>query len=229
MQEFNPNGSILLLSADASLERLISAEAYALQLSLRVAHTAASALSLPGDILLILWDVDSVPGISEVILSSHAVFGFTRKEDALPPEQLQLLSRLWHRPFPVDQLRTDILHYIRTGRAAPTPARKTSAPRALPIALEPDGLTLRVDEQRIALTEKEAIVMSCLLEQRGEIVTREMLRAALDNGNEGEDSNKTDVYVCFLRRKLEHPLGLRLITTVRGKGYRLELTDPRRS
>ena len=81
MQEFNPNGSILLLSADASLERLISAEAYALQLSLRVAHTAASALSLPGDILLILWDVDSVPGISEVILSSHAVFGFTRKED----------------------------------------------------------------------------------------------------------------------------------------------------
>ena len=70
--------------------------------------------------------------------------------------------------------------------------------------------------------------MSCLLEQRGEIVSREMLRAALNSESDEDDSNKTDVYICFLRRKLEHPLGLRLITTVRGKGYRLELSDPRR-
>lgn len=228
MEEFDRYGSVLLLTADAALERLVLAETTALGLSLRVAHTATSAFSLPGDILLILWDVDSVHGLSEAILSQHPVFGFTRNDDAIPPEQLQLLTKLWHRPFSVDQLRTDILYYIRTGRTAPAPQKKPAAPRALPISLEPDGLTLRVDERRITLTEKEAVVMSCLLEQRGEIVSREMLRAALNSESDEDDSNKTDVYICFLRRKLEHPLGLRLITTVRGKGYRLELSAPRR-
>ena len=35
-------------------------------------------------------------------------------------------------------------------------------------------------------------------------------------------TNKLEVYICFLRRKIERPTGLHLITTVRGKGYRLE-------
>ena len=65
--------------------------------------------------------------------------------------------------------------------------------------------------------------MRCLLDHRGEIVGRDALDEALHSaGRESADSNKTEVYLCFLRRKIERPLGIRLITTVRGKGYRLE-------
>ena len=64
-------------------------------------------------------------------------------------------------------------------------------------------------------------MMRILMAHRGEIVSREMLESALQ-GEGKTDSNKVEVYLCFLRRKIERPLGLRLITTVRGKGYRLE-------
>lgn len=57
--------------------------------------------------------------------------------------------------------------------------------------------------------------MQCLLEHRGESVSRDEISTVI-----GESSaNKTEVYICFLRRKLEETFGDRIIKTVRGKGY----------
>jgi len=53
------------------------------------------------------------------------------------------------------------------------------------------------------------------LEASGEPVSRERIAEGI-----GESSaNKVDVYICYLRRKLEQVTGLRVIRTVRGKGY----------
>lgn len=80
-----------------------------------------------------------------------------------------------------------------------------------------DGV-LSVRNQEVTLTPYEWAVYQCLHEHRGETVSRETLRALL--GDAG--GNTVDVYVCHLRAKLEKPLGVRLITTVRGQGYRME-------
>ena len=37
-----------------------------------------------------------------------------------------------------------------------------------------------------------------------------------------ESSNRLEVYICYLRKKLEQLTGIRLIRTVRGIGYRLD-------
>jgi DNA-binding response OmpR family regulator len=72
------------------------------------------------------------------------------------------------------------------------------------------------DGERIAVSPKEGAVMALLLARRGEVITREELAAVIGEST----ANKAEVYLCYLRRKLETP-ERRLIQTVRGKGYRL--------
>ena len=74
--------------------------------------------------------------------------------------------------------------------------------------------------RRIVLTEGEWKVLLCLGQAHGEPVSREVLRELFD----ACDGNITDVYICHLRRKLEEPFGVKLIRTVRGKGYAISAT-----
>ncbi|MFJ6660855.1 response regulator transcription factor [Streptomyces sp. NPDC091377] len=74
-------------------------------------------------------------------------------------------------------------------------------------------------EDEIALTAKEFAVLEQLVLRRGEVVSKtEILEHVWDFAYEG-DPNIVEVYVSALRRKL----GAKLIRTVRGAGYRLEL------
>ena len=72
-----------------------------------------------------------------------------------------------------------------------------------------------VQGHNVPLTATESTILAYLLSRRGELVSREALAPFVGGGN------SVDVYVCRLRRKLEKPLGIRLIHTVRGEGYRL--------
>jgi two-component system, OmpR family, response regulator len=77
--------------------------------------------------------------------------------------------------------------------------------------------------QDIELTQREFAVFEVLARQRGEVVSRhELLAHVWDEGYEGSP-NVMDVYVGYLRRKLEQPLGRRVIQTVRGVGFVLDL------
>ena len=69
----------------------------------------------------------------------------------------------------------------------------------------------------IRLTEGEWKILLCLGENAGSTVSREKLTELLGRS----EGNIADVYVCTLRRKLEAPFGIKVIKTVRGKGYTL--------
>ena len=71
---------------------------------------------------------------------------------------------------------------------------------------------------KIPLSENEYKVLSLLCENRGEPVEREKIYLLLG----AEDGNMGDVYICHLRRKIDNKLGLKLIYTIRGKGYMLK-------
>ena len=72
-----------------------------------------------------------------------------------------------------------------------------------------------IENYHLKLTECELLVLEELCMARGEVVSRERLSQIL--GNEG--GNLVDVYVCYLRKKLERPLNRKLIFSVRGQGY----------
>lgn len=97
-----------------------------------------------------------------------------------------------------------------------------------PVVLQAGDLTLdparrhvlRAD-QEIALTPREFGLLHFLLRRKGDVVTKtEILAAVWDENYEG-DSNVVEVYIGYLRRKIDAPFGRQGIETVRGVGYRL--------
>jgi two-component system, OmpR family, response regulator len=103
-------------------------------------------------------------------------------------------------------------------------------PSERPVVLEVGDL--RVDPSRrvvtragrkIELTVREFAVLHFLARHAGEVVSREqLLEHVWDESHDGS-TNVVDVYISYLRRKLERrPTRRRLIRTVRGVGFVLE-------
>ncbi|MDO8107173.1 response regulator transcription factor [Isoptericola sp. b441] len=89
------------------------------------------------------------------------------------------------------------------------------------LTLDPAGRQVRRGEREIELTAREYGVLEFLLRHRGEVVSKtEILRNVWDAHFDG-DPNVVEVYVHYLRRKVDEPFGRRSIQTVRGMGYRL--------
>ena len=87
-----------------------------------------------------------------------------------------------------------------------------------------DLLSHRVwrDEQEVPLTRREFALLEYFARNPGRLLSRQQILAAVwDYDFEGE-SNVVDVYVRYLRNKLELPSNAALFTTVRGSGYRFD-------
>lgn len=86
------------------------------------------------------------------------------------------------------------------------------------LVCDKESMTALYGEMKFPLSEYEYKTLSLLCEKRGRVVTRDEIAKLLnfDSGNMG------DVYICHLRKKIDNNLGLKLITTVRGKGYMLK-------
>lgn len=85
-----------------------------------------------------------------------------------------------------------------------------------------DGDCVIYNGEKIPLTKKEFELFSLLLQRRGECVSREYIANTVF---EGSDTNVTDVYIRYLRKKLDLHFDKRLIVTVRNKGYMLKDYD----
>lgn len=73
----------------------------------------------------------------------------------------------------------------------------------------------------VALTPREYSVLEFLMRRSGVAVSRsEIVRSVWDAHYDG-DENIVEVYIGYLRRKIDQPFGVRSIETVRGVGYRL--------
>ena len=79
------------------------------------------------------------------------------------------------------------------------------------------------DEVELHLSNKEYELLRVLLEEAGSVVTRERIMLEVWGDAEGGASKTLDMHVSWLRRKLsDDPLRSRLLTTVRGVGFRFE-------
>jgi two-component system, OmpR family, response regulator len=76
-------------------------------------------------------------------------------------------------------------------------------------------------DTRVELTPREFQLLHELMRHPGEVVTRpQLLRAAWDEAYT-DRSNNLDVYVRYLRNKIDRPFGTQILQTVRGAGFRL--------
>ena len=78
--------------------------------------------------------------------------------------------------------------------------------------------------RQVELTAREFDVLAVLARSPGRLVSRAQLLIEVWNEESLASANITDVYIGQLRKKLERPKSRRLIRTVRGKGFVLEVT-----
>lgn len=83
--------------------------------------------------------------------------------------------------------------------------------------------SVRRGEREIALTAREFSLLECLLRTPGQVVTRTQLYESVWGYNFDPETNIVDVAIQRLRRKIDDDTGARLIQTVRGAGYALQM------
>jgi two-component system OmpR family response regulator len=90
------------------------------------------------------------------------------------------------------------------------------------LSLDPARRVVERDSVQISLTPREYGLLEYLMRNKDTVVTKtEILQNVWDAHYEGAD-NVVEVYVGYVRRKIDIPFGTNTIQTVRGVGYRLE-------
>jgi two-component system, OmpR family, response regulator len=121
------------------------------------------------------------------------------------------------KPFDFGELVARLRALLRRG-APERPALLSAGD----VTVDPASRTVTRSGRLIPLTAREFAVLEFLVRHRGEVVTRSALIDHVWDRNYEGSGNVVDVYVAYLRRKLEAPFGKPLIRTVRGAGYVLD-------
>ncbi|MFG1825115.1 response regulator transcription factor [Microbispora bryophytorum] len=98
--------------------------------------------------------------------------------------------------------------------------RRPSVLRAGDLSLDPAARAVARGEAPVELTPREFALLEYLMRRPGEVVSKpEILEHVWDTYD--TDPNVVEVYVGYLRRKIDTPFGRAALQTVRGAGYRL--------
>jgi two-component system copper resistance phosphate regulon response regulator CusR len=125
------------------------------------------------------------------------------------------------KPFAFTELLARVRTLLRRGA-------KSKESESLRIAdLELDLLRRRVirSGKRIDLTAKEFALLELLLRRQGEVLPRSLIASQVWDMNFDSDTNVIEVAIKRLRMKIDDGFEPKLIHTVRGMGYVLEVTD----
>jgi two-component system OmpR family response regulator len=105
------------------------------------------------------------------------------------------------------------------------PERRPLSPATLEVGdlrIDPATRVVTRAGREVTLTAREFEVLEFLARHEGEVVSRAELLEHVWAGEFDGSPNIVDVYIGYLRKKLERPSGRRLIRTVRGSGFALE-------
>ena len=120
------------------------------------------------------------------------------------------------KPFAFDELLARLRALARRGSA-----ERPAVLEVGDLRLDPATRQASRGGVEIALSQKEYALLETLMRRPGRVLSRlQLLEHAWDNEYENR-SNVVDVYIRYLREKVDRPFGADTIETVRGVGYRL--------
>jgi two-component system OmpR family response regulator len=124
------------------------------------------------------------------------------------------------KPFAFAELIARLRALLRRG-AEPRPTTM----RVGDLALDPASHTVMRGGTRVELTAREFSLLEYLMRYRGEVISRtRLVDHVWDSAYDG-DLHVVNVYVAYLRDKIDRPFGRATIETVRGAGYRLRIEE----
>lgn len=126
------------------------------------------------------------------------------------------------KPFAFDELMARVRALIRRGSQSPD-----SVFRVGDLVVDCQARTVSRAGRPVALTGKEFDILEYLIRNSGTVLSREKIGRHIWNYDYEGGSNVVDVYIRYLRRKLDDGTGEKLLHTVRGAGYVLKSGDGR--
>ena len=120
------------------------------------------------------------------------------------------------KPFAIEELLARIRAALRKRPSAPAEALKLTC-GALVMDTERHEVTVR--GAPVELTRREFDLLHYLLENKEKVISRESLLDHVWGFDFAGETNAVDVYIRFLRSKIDEKFGVKIIHTVRGVGY----------
>lgn len=143
------------------------------------------------------------PILNDPFKAGVNVFFLCYEDDEVPDGVLAII-----RPFSIEKIADSLMRSFSEGEKAVTNSEK----------LVFENCNLSYGNDKIALSDTESKLFSILYENRGKPVSREIIKDKLWGIG---DSNVVEVYISYLRKKLDQKYDKKFIVTVRNKGYML--------
>jgi DNA-binding response OmpR family regulator len=218
---------ILIVEDDARISRYLQLELVHEGYEVETAFDGLSGLdtALTGNFDLIILDL-MMPGMSGIEVcrrvrreSDVPIIILTAKDDI--SDKVTGLDTgaddYMTKPFAIEELLARIRAALK--RRSPIPTEETIVIDRLEI--NPTGRQVFYDGEPVELTKKEYDLLECLAKHENAVLTRNQLLDRVWGYEYLGDTNVVDVYIRYLRAKLDQKYNVKLIHTVRGVGYTL--------
>ena len=218
---------ILIVEDEGHLARLVAEvlgrEGYAAETVGDGRAALARALVEPFDLLVVDWMLPDLDGVQVVKRLRAADVG-------VPVLMLTARSQVEDRVEGLDAGADDylpkpfafpeLLARVRAlARRPPEKGGEDAALAAGDVVLDPGRHEVRRAGERIDLTAKEFALLATLMQRPGQVFTRSVLLDTVWGGTTGAYTNAVDLYVHYLRKKLDREGEPSRVRTVHGAGY----------
>lgn len=120
------------------------------------------------------------------------------------------------KPFSVVVLKAHLRAVVRRGVR-----ERPAVLEAGGLSVDPAQRSVARDGETIELTPREFSVLEYLIRNKGTVVSKTSILQSIWDENYNGDNNIVEVYIRYLRRRIDEPFGVSSIETIRGAGYRL--------
>ena len=224
------SGHILIIEDEENLARFVEMELSYEGYTVQKAHDGRTGLdmALSGDFDLIILDV-MLP-----VLNGMEVLRRMRRELMTPVIMLTARDTVvdkvmgldggaddyMTKPFEIEELLARIRNAMRkTAQKNGAEQKESGVLAACGVTLDPARRLVGLQKKQIDLTKREFDLLHFLMENKGLVFSRETLLDRVWGYDYLGDTNVVDVYVRYIRSKIDDVFGIKLIHTVRGVGY----------
>jgi DNA-binding response OmpR family regulator len=221
---------ILVVEDEARLARLISRvlgeEGYAVETEANGRQALVRALADEFDLLIVDWMLPEMSGIQLVKRLRAAEVGtpaimLTARDQI--EDRVEGLDAGADDYLPKPFAFPELLARVRALTRRPWGEEKEGAVlKAGDVTLDPVRHVVRHGGETVDLTAKEFALLATLLQRPGQVFTRSVLLDTVWGGSPEVYANVVDLYVSYLRKKLDRAGHASHIRTVRGVGYTFE-------
>jgi DNA-binding response OmpR family regulator len=221
-------GSLLLVEDDRALADALARGLRAENFEVTLVHDGADGLALAGD-----RHFDAI--VLDLMLPGLNGFRFCRllrqRGDLTPVLVLTAKEGEWDEAEALetgadDYLKKPFSFVVLLAHLRALLRRHAQGQRQTLIAgdlkLDPGGHRCWRGDAEIALAPREFSLLELLLRRAGQPVSRREILDEVWDWAAADGTNLVEVYIGYLRRKVDAPFGRRSIQTLRGRGYRLD-------